>query len=169
VDHDALRSICLRHNPRSGRFGRYIPIGPPDFEESVGIIGYYLGKLTAQCGQGSRIRITVPDHLAVKDILKPLFEEKSATQNRSCGADLEEVVNRAYLRSARRAVPDGESDRESETLSVCLTAEELGESLNEVPRSVTWNMMRRFHGEITKYCGSHATEPHAALHSEPVP
>jgi hypothetical protein len=154
---------------RSGRFGRYIPIGPPDFEESVGIIVYYLGKLTAQCGQGSRIKISVPDRPDVGRILKSVFDEKSTTQNRFCGADLEEAVNRAYLRCARRVVPDGGWDHESEALAVCLSTEELGQVLNEVPMSVTENMMRRFMRDMTKYCGRQATESYSALHSLQVP
>lgn len=154
---------------RSGRFGRYIPIGPPDFEESVGIISYYLGKLTAQCGRGSRLRISVPEEPAIKSILIRLFEDRTTTQNRFCGADLEEAVNLAYLRCAKRAVPDGGLDHESEPLSVCLSLEELDQSLNEVPMSVTGNMMARFRNEIAKYCGRQATLSYASRRSQPIP
>ena len=143
---------------RSGRFGRYIPIAPPDLEESVRIVMYYLEKLSAQCGRGSRIRITVPEEPCVWSILEPMFRENSSTKNHLCGADLEEAVNRAYLSCARAAVPDGGWENKSEAFSVSLTAEELGRSLSEVPLSVTEGMMRRFLKDITKYCGKRATE-----------
>ena len=68
---------------RSGRFGRYIPIGPPDLEESVRIVMYYLEKLSAQCGRGSRILITVPEEPCVRSILEPMFRENSARKTTS--------------------------------------------------------------------------------------
>ena len=37
-------------------------------------------------------------------------------------------------------------------------------SLNEVPMSVTENMMRRFLRDMTTYCGRQATESYRALH-----
>ena len=143
---------------RSGRFGRYIPIGPPDLEESVRIVMYYLENLSAQCGRGSRILITVPEEPCVRSILETMFRENSGTKNYLCGADFEEAVNRAYLGCARAAVPHGAWENNSEALSVSLTAEELDRSFSEVPLSVTEGMMRRFRKDIAKYCGKRATE-----------
>jgi hypothetical protein len=137
---------------RSGRFGRYIPVGPPDLDDSVLIVKYYLEGLTRRCSQASRIQLAVPSESSVQDILRKAFGRSGDSDCHYRGADLEEAVNRAYLRCARAASND-DWVTESIPLSVSVTEEELLRSLDDVPRSVTGSMMRRFRKDISRYCG----------------
>ena len=143
---------------RSGRFGRYIPIGPPDIEEAVKIVNYYLKLLISPAGPETRLRVSVPPEHSVKDILVPMFEENRQQRNLFCGADLEGAVTEAYRSCLRSAVPDGGWARETDALDVRLTEEELRRSLQDIPRSVHWDMVERFLEEVKRYCGPRATD-----------
>jgi SpoVK/Ycf46/Vps4 family AAA+-type ATPase len=140
---------------RSGRFGRYIPIGPPNLEESVLIVRYYLDKLRDRWSQSDRIRLTAPDETCVRDVLRPFFDQNHAAGSRFCGADLEEAVNQAYVdcaRAAEASIDDQASEQSA--LFIQLTGQDLVRSLNEVPMSVTADMMNDFSKDIARYCGA---------------
>jgi hypothetical protein len=139
---------------RSGRFGRYIPVGPPDLDESVLIVMYYLEALSSRCSQASRIRIEAPCESSVRSMLGPFFDDSSAAKCRFCGADLEEAVNRAYVRCARAAVPDDYCASDSEQLSIEISPEGLARSIKEVPMSVTADMIEKFKKDVSRYCGN---------------
>ena len=45
---------------RSGRFGRFIPVAPPDLDEAAQIVMYYLGSPGGLAGTGQFIRRAGP-------------------------------------------------------------------------------------------------------------
>ncbi len=50
---------------RSGRFGQFIPVPPPDLAESAAILAYYLNRLVALCAKQAKMTIKVPDALSL--------------------------------------------------------------------------------------------------------
>jgi hypothetical protein len=143
---------------RSGRFGRYIPIGPPTSEESVKIIMYYLDRLVFQTRSGGRLSVTVPNEESVRALVVPIFEEDRGQRQYLCGADLEEAVNQAYVRSVRSNLPDGGWVSQTEALDVHLTEQELNSSLRQVPRSITAESVDHFLDDTRRYCGHRLAE-----------
>jgi SpoVK/Ycf46/Vps4 family AAA+-type ATPase len=137
---------------RSGRFGRFIPIHPPDVDESVEIVGYYLQQLNTSISLDTNVRIQLPDPSCVRAIFEPLYGENLKTGSFYCVADLEEAVNRSYTQSVRRSFPDGGWNQELRTVEVQLTENDLSESLNEVPRSVQPQSVARFIEDVNRYC-----------------
>jgi ATP-dependent 26S proteasome regulatory subunit len=83
---------------RSGRFGRFIPVAPPDVDEATDILDYYLKSLTGQSELDNEMRVQVPEAIHLRSILAPLFVENAREDRFFCGADLEEAVNRTYQR-----------------------------------------------------------------------
>jgi hypothetical protein len=143
---------------RSGRFGRFIPIGPPDTGEAAKILIYYLNLLSSHAGDDGRLSVRVPTEQAIVDMVAPMIEENRRLGRFLCGADLEEAVNRAYLRCARRAFPDGGWAREADNLDIVLTEEELRRSLEEVPRSVHRESAEPFLDDVKLYCGMRSAD-----------
>ena len=137
---------------RSGRFGRFIPIHPPDVDESVEIVGYYLKRLGTSISLDTNVKIQLPDSSCIRAIIEPLYGENLKTGSFYCVADLEEAVNRSYTQSARRSFPDGGWNQELGTVEVQLTENDLSESLNEVPRSVQAQAVARFTDDVHRYC-----------------
>ncbi|MBF5043173.1 ATP-binding protein [Aggregicoccus sp. 17bor-14] len=139
---------------RSGRFGLYVPVPPPDADEAVEIMGYYLARLTPEVG-GS-VTVSVPQADALRAALLPLFAENVQAGTHFCGADLEAAVNDTFLRCLQRAVEGaGEMPR---SMAVTLPVEELARSLAAGPRSVSALSLRRFLKEARRYCGHDAAE-----------
>ena len=137
---------------RSGRFGRFIPIHPPDVDESVEIIGYYLNQRDMPTGLDTNVKIRLPEQSCIRGIVEPLLGENLKTGSFYCVADLEEAVNRSYSRSARRSSPDGGWNQELGTVEVHVTEDDLSESLNDVPRSVQPQAVARFIEDVNRYC-----------------
>ena len=67
-------------------------------------------------------------------------------------------MNRAYLRSARRAWPVGSWNQESSTEEVNLTEEDLKKSLIEVPTSIQGDAVDQFLSDIGRYCDRETAE-----------
>jgi hypothetical protein len=120
---------------RSGRFGRLIPVAPPDLDEAVQIVGFYLGALAGTPGPDGRPNVRVPDDVRVRVILEPLYAQGLGDGRFFCGADLEAAVNTAYARSVRASVPE-DGWAQGSPGSVVVTEDALAESLAAVPRSV---------------------------------
>ncbi len=137
---------------RSGRFGRFIPVHPPDIDESVEVLHYYLTQLSIPIGQETTPRIHVPERGCIRAIIEPLYGENLKIGSFYCGADLEEAVNRSYLRSARRSLPEGGWSQEPGIVEVQLTENDLSDSLREVPRSVQPEAVDRFMEDVNRYC-----------------
>lgn len=137
---------------RSGRFGRFIPVPPPDVDEAAAILNYYLQQLRT-CGTAEgRTGMNIPDPCSIKPLLEPLFLENIEEDRFFCGADLEEAVDRAYKRCVRKAM-EGHRPEDYPRVLVSLSLEELAQSLGEVPRSVTKAAFERFLSESDQYCG----------------
>ena len=58
---------------RSGRFGRLIPVPPPDVQESVEIVAYYLKRVADQSDANRTSRVRVPGQDRLTAIIEPLF------------------------------------------------------------------------------------------------
>ena len=90
---------------RSGRFGRFIPVAPPDLDEAAQIVAFYLAALAGSPGPDGTPAVRVPDDSRVRAILEPLYAQGLGEGRFFCGADLEAAVNGAYVRSVRAALP----------------------------------------------------------------
>ena len=143
---------------RSGRFGRFIPVTPPDLDECVDILAFYLRRLVTPRGSGDRLRVHVPERHALRPIIEPLYSENSNSGSLFCGADLEEAVNRAYLRRAQAAVPDGGWSQDVGLVEIDLTEDDLARSLNEVPRSVSADAVAQFLDDVKRFCSRQIME-----------
>lgn len=138
---------------RSGRFGRFIPVPPPDIDEAVAILAYYLRRLEAAVDDGNQPRVQVPVAEDVRSILEPLVADNQQNGNFFCGADLEEAVNRTYLRCLREALSGANRSEGYSKVAVHLTKSELAKSLMSVPRSVRADAMEQFREDEARYCG----------------
>jgi SpoVK/Ycf46/Vps4 family AAA+-type ATPase len=130
---------------RSGRFGRFIPVPPPDLEEAVEIVMYYVGKLEPAADAPNGFQVKCPGTEEVRLILSDLLAENSRRGHFFCGADLEDGVNRAYMVAAQAA-------ESVNAPTVSIDADLLQRSLQEVPRSVRRTAIRRFVRDARKYC-----------------
>jgi SpoVK/Ycf46/Vps4 family AAA+-type ATPase len=139
---------------RSGRFGRFVPVPPPDIDEAIDILNYYLKSLVDHEDTNNQPRVQVPEAEELRSILRPLFAENAAEHRFFCGADLEEAVNRTYQRCLRAALGDDTWPEDYTRVNVNLTSEELTRSLRDVPRSVTEEAVEQFIMDIKRYCGS---------------
>jgi SpoVK/Ycf46/Vps4 family AAA+-type ATPase len=138
---------------RSGRFGRFIPVPPPDIDEAVAIVDYYLRRLEADIDDENQPRVQVPSPEDVRLILEPLVARNRQNENFFCGADLEEAVNRTYLRCLRDALSGVSRSEGYSKVAVRLTKSELETSLTSVPRSVRADAMEQFGEDEARYCG----------------
>ena len=145
---------------RSGRFGRFIPVAPPDLHESVDVVDYYLKRLDDRSTSVRTLRVQVPGRGCLEAMIAPLHSENLVESGRFyCGADLEEAVNRAYLAEpARNAMPDGGWSQESGSVAIDLTEEDLARSLTEVPRSVQADAMQQFIADVDRFCDREVRE-----------
>jgi hypothetical protein len=71
-----------------------------------------------------------------------------------CGVDLEEAVNRAYLRRLRQIVTQQPPETNFAGLTVDITGKHLWDSLQEVPRSVTEEAVTQFLADVDRFCGT---------------
>lgn len=144
---------------RSGRFGAFLPVPPPDATESASILSYYLGDLQRD-RQGRRIEkleVRHPGAEVLQDLVAPAID-LSRAKERGCltGADLEEVVHRAFRAAGRRAVEA--SGKRGALLEVDIEADDLREGLRQVRRSVTSEAVLRFVEEVRTHCSPAMSE-----------
>jgi hypothetical protein len=136
---------------RSGRFGHFIPVAPPDVGESVDIVDFYLRRLVPTDPQ-SKLKVDVPDRTCLESIVRPLYSENLERGKFFCGADLEAAVNQAYLRSAREALPDDGWTHDLEVVEIHLTEEDLTRSPAGIPRSVQKGAVDLFLEDVGQFC-----------------
>ena len=141
---------------RSGRFGRFIPVPPPDLDAATEILDYYLQGRKSDVDNDYQPPVHVPKAEEVRSILEPMFADNQQIEAFYCGADLEEAVNRTYLRCLRAAGISRSDDYTK--VAVHLTKSELAQSLNSVPRSVRADAMQQFRDDQAKYCGQAGTK-----------
>jgi hypothetical protein len=91
---------------------------------------------------------------ALTGILKSVCERNAQERRLFCGADLEEAVNRAYLRRLRETVTGQPAGTDWSAAIVKITGKDLYESLQEVPRSVSESSVKRFLRDVDRFCGS---------------
>lgn len=140
---------------RSGRLGRFVPVPPPDREECVRILEYYLRR-TQMTGRANQTEIEIPQGSDLQETLAELSTEASSPRASFCGADLEEAVNRAYRSCCRLAHlgTGGVLMTEQQRPSICLTRDALAGSLQAVRRSVTDDALKQFLKEVRQNCGA---------------
>ena len=144
---------------RSGRFGCFIPIPPPDLTECAAILEYYLRKLRQADDSSKQLIVETPPEQEVCAALSEHFDGNEASKRWFCCADLEEAVNRTYQRCLREALrlrqglPGDPWPSDVQSLTVRLTRSELEQSLREVPKSVSAKAVRRFLRDVHLYCG----------------
>jgi SpoVK/Ycf46/Vps4 family AAA+-type ATPase len=142
---------------RSGRFGLFVPVPPPDLEESVAIMRYYLGQFEGRRGPDA-VEVRTPSVDELRRVLVPLFEAQRAERSLFCGADLEVAVNEAFRRCAREALPPGTPKRAVKDIVIQVSADVVARALDEGPRSVGEKAVRRFLKDAERHCGRREAE-----------
>jgi hypothetical protein len=137
---------------RSGRFGRFIPIGPPNIKEATDILNYYLTSLVGNGNFDNQPCVEVPEAMPIHSVLEPLFAENVKEHRFFCGADLEEAINRTYQRCLRTTLGDVWCEDYANVI-VKITVDELGRSLKDVARSVTAEAVQQFVEDVKRFCG----------------
>ena len=137
---------------RSGRFGQFIPIPPPDLNEAVEILAFYLDRLDKLSSREAKLQVHVPERGCLEALIEPLYRQNLEEGRLFCGADLEGAVNRAYLRSARTALGDAAWNDASGITEFVLTREELTRSLIEAPRSIQTATLDQFIEDVRRFC-----------------
>ena len=92
---------------RSGRFGRFVPVPPPDIDEAIDILNYYLKSLVDHEDTNNQPRVQVPEAEELRSILRPLLAENALS------ADSSVALTSRKLSTARTNVV---SDRPSATI-----------------------------------------------------
>jgi hypothetical protein len=121
-------------------------------------VAYYLKRLADQSDANRKSQVRVPGQDRLTAIIEPLFEACREDSIFYCVADLEEAVNRAYSRSARRAWPDGGWTQESPELEIHLTEDDLKRSLIEVPKSIRKDALDQFLEDLNRFCDREVAE-----------
>lgn len=142
---------------RSGRFGLFMPVPPPDLEEAVEIMRYYLEQFEGRRVPGA-IEVRTPSAEELRRVLAPLFEAQRSESPLFCGADLEVAVNEALRRCAREALPPGTPKRALKDIVVQVSADAVACALDEGPRSVGTEAVRRFLKDAERHCGRREAE-----------
>jgi MoxR-like ATPase len=137
---------------RSGRFGLFVPVPPPNLDEAVDILSYYLRRLATREGYGVP-EVTVPAADALRSALTPLFETNVHEQRYFCGADLEAAVNETFLRALQQALPSTAPLPVGSRVAVTLHVDMLTAALSAGPRSVDAESVRGFLEEVQRHCG----------------
>ena len=113
--------------------------------------------MEAEVDDDDQPHIRVPGPEDVRLILEPIIAGNQQNQTFFCGADLEEAVNRTYLRCLREALSGVSRSEGYSKVSVELTSLELSRSLKSVPRSVQADAMEQFRADEARYCGGAGT------------
>ena len=90
-------------------------------------------------------KVSAPTSDEVRTVLTGMLENNKKIGRYFCGADLEEAVNRAYIRAAQAA--NNPSIRE-----FVITIGGLREGLEEVPRSIHREAIDSFLADVRRYC-----------------
>lgn len=139
---------------RSGRIGRFIPVGPPDIDASVAILRYYLARLENDARHVDQSTVKVPSNEELRNILTRLLAINREKNGHYCGADLEEAVTQTFNRCEQRAIDSQDTANRDSPLMVHLESADLEESLRNVRRSVTCEAMEQFERDKSRYCGN---------------
>ncbi|MFP2925401.1 AAA family ATPase [Pyxidicoccus sp. 3LG] len=137
---------------RSGRFGLFVPVPPPDLDEAVAILAYYLERLTRREGLGAP-EVTVPARAELRSALAPLFESNIDELRFFCGADLEAAVNETFLHALQQVLPSNAPPPVGTRVAVTLSVAMLASTLSAGPRSVDGESVRSFLEETQRHCG----------------
>jgi MoxR-like ATPase len=137
---------------RSGRFGLFVPVPPPDLDEAVAILAYYLRRLTLREGYGAP-DVTVPGAGELRSALTPLFESNIDELRFFCGADLEAAVNETFLQALQQVLPSNAPPPVGSRVAVTLPVSMLASTLAAGPRSVDVEAVKSFLAEAQRHCG----------------
>lgn len=145
---DSLDDAVLR----TGRFGNFIPVGPPDLDAATAILVFYL-EAFAQRAQGSEmLQVAIPSSEDISSRLKPIMETNSAGQRHFSGSDLEAAVAHTITNLVRESV-GGRPTSELMSVDLVVSAAELVTVLDAGPRSIRPEAMELFAEEMARYCG----------------
>ncbi|HZH18366.1 MAG TPA: ATP-binding protein [Archangium sp.] len=142
---------------RSGRFGLFVPVPPPDLGEAAAIMRYYLRQLEGRRAPDAA-EVRSPSKEELQRACAPLFEANRAGTHLFCGADLEVAVNEAFRRCAREALPPGTPKRALKDIVIQVSANAVARALDEGPRSVGAKAVRRFLKDAQRHCGRRESE-----------
>ncbi len=137
---------------RSGRFGTFVPVPPPDVDGAAAILGYYVSQLEKSLDQSFRDRVRFASAGDFATHLGPLFSACESEGVAYCGADLEAAVANAWMAVLRAALGDAPAAALVET-AVVLRAEDVARELAAGPCSIGKEALNRFKEECARYCG----------------
>ncbi|MFP2961252.1 AAA family ATPase [Myxococcus sp. 1LA] len=147
-DVDALDDAVLR----TGRFGSFVPVGPPDVEAAADILDFYLRQFARVAAEQPQLRVLIPSRDALLPLLRPVMSANASESRAFSGSDLEAAVNHVVMDRMRAAI-EGRSIAVQSTVEASISADAVVRALQLGPRSVRSEALACFEDAKARYCG----------------
>ncbi|ATB48403.1 ATPase AAA [Corallococcus macrosporus DSM 14697] len=147
-DVDSLDDAVLR----TGRFGSFVPVGPPDVEAAADILDYYLRQFARVSAEQPQLRVHIPSREALLSLLRPVMDANASEARAFSGSDLEAAVNHVVMDRMRAAI-EGRSSAVQSIVEASIPADVVVGALQSGPRSIRPEALARFEDEKARYCG----------------
>jgi SpoVK/Ycf46/Vps4 family AAA+-type ATPase len=135
---------------RSGRFGRFVAVEPPDHAAAAAVVSYYLERLRA-FSEGRGIVMTVPDSAEILAFMATILPLPQPEAGWFCCADLEELVYGAHRHVVRVATRAPLSAAVPERLDLRIAVSDLEHSVSHCRRSVTPRAIQQFLDDVSRH------------------
>ncbi|NVJ05926.1 ATP-binding protein [Myxococcus sp. AM001] len=145
---DALDDAVLR----TGRFGSFVPVGPPDVAAAGEILDFYLQRFARMAAEQPQLRVAIPTGNELLPLLSPVMSANAAESRAFSCSDLEAAVNHVVMDQMRVAIEGRSNDGQSD-IHVIIPATTLIRALLSGPRSIRPEALEGFEDEKARYCG----------------
>ncbi|MFY1827553.1 AAA family ATPase [Myxococcus fulvus] len=148
-DIDALDDAVLR----TGRFGSFVPVGPPDQDAAADILDFYLKRFERMSMEQPQLQVSIPSRESLLPLLGPVMSANASKSRAFSGSDLEAAVNQVVTNQVRVALGGGRSMAGPTVVSVLIQADAVVQALQDGPRSIRPEALTSFEEEKARYCG----------------
>ncbi|MBL0695653.1 ATP-binding protein [Comamonas sp. JC664] len=145
---DALDDAVLR----TGRFGSFVPVGPPDLAAAGEILDFYLRRFARVAAEQPQLRVSIPTLEVLLPLLRPVMSANASESRAFSCSDLEAAVNHTVMDQMRVAIEGRSIDGQS-SINVSIPADTLINALRAGPRSIRSEALEGFEDEMARYCG----------------
>ncbi|AKQ64560.1 Cell division protein FtsH [Myxococcus hansupus] len=145
---DALDDAVLR----TGRFGSFVPVGPPDLAAAGEILDFYLQRFARVAAEQPHLRVSIPTWNELLPLLSSLMSANASESRAFSCSDLEAAVNHVVMDQIRVAI-EGRSSGGQPAINVSIPANALIDALQSGPRSIRPEALEGFEDEKARYCG----------------
>ncbi|MCP3061692.1 AAA family ATPase [Myxococcus sp. K38C18041901] len=148
-DIDALDGAVLR----TGRFGSFVPVGPPDRDAAADILDFYLKRFERVSLEQPQLQVSIPSRESLLPLLGPVMSANASKSQAFSGSDLEAAVSQVATNQVRVAMGGGRSMRAPTVVSIIIQADAVVRALADGPRSIRPEALTSFEEEKARYCG----------------